>query len=334
MSKIHYISCHSVLEFDEVKLFTELGHDVFSNGAYIDPAGAHTLPRPGIPGMKYDENLATLARTTPKTKLPPELIEPFDMIIIMHSPEVLFQNWDRIKHKRVIWRTIGQSTGGIELRIQRLVEEGLEIVRYSPLEQNIANYAGGKKTIRFYKDPDEFKGWNGEEARIINFSQSLKGRRQFCHHDEIVAIMEGFDATVYGTGNEDLGNLNGGEMPFEKQKEIMRNARAYIYGGTWPANYTLSLIEAMMTGIPVIALGKRLAHIPEFEQFNFYEIPEIIQNGSNGFVTDDLEEARKFVENLLGSHSLAKQIGREGRKRAIQLFGRDTIAAQWKEYLG
>ena len=32
--KILYCSTHTILEFDEISLFTELGHEVFSMGAY------------------------------------------------------------------------------------------------------------------------------------------------------------------------------------------------------------------------------------------------------------------------------------------------------------
>lgn len=333
--KIHYLSCHSVLEYDEVKLFTELGYEVFSNGAYLNPEGAYTLPRPAIEGAKYYEEYADLARVHPKTKLPDELIEPFDVIIIMHSPEVLFQNWESFKRlgKRVIWRTIGQSVASTERRVQDLRAQGLEIVRYSPKERNLANYAGDDAMIRFYKDPKEFKDWNGDDVRVVNFSQSLKGRRDFCHYDEIVQMMEGFPSMVYGTGNEDLGELNGGEMPYEKQKEIYRNARVYVYGGTWPASYTLSFMEAMMTGIPIVAVGSGFAHISRFENFDFYEIPDFIENGVNGFCFDDIPSLRNAVKQLMNNKTLATKISTNARIKAIELFGKDEIAKQWKAFL-
>jgi hypothetical protein len=37
MMRLLYLSAHSVLEFDEVSLFRELGHYVFSPGAYVNP---------------------------------------------------------------------------------------------------------------------------------------------------------------------------------------------------------------------------------------------------------------------------------------------------------
>lgn len=331
--KIHYVSCHSVLEFDEVKLLTELGHEVFSNGAYTDPAGAYTLPRPGIPGAKYYPEFAELARSTPKTDLPLGLIEPFDCFIIMHSPDVLLQNWDKIKHKRVIWRTIGQSLNGIENKIKRLVDEGLEIVRYSPKERNLTAYAGESALIRFYKDPMEFQGWSGVDKTVINFTQSLKGRRNFCHYDEIFPVIRDMGGKIYGTGNEDLGEFNGGELPYKLQKETMRRAGVMIYGGTFPASYTLSFMEALMTGIPTIVIGKKKAHIFENEKFDFYEVDEIVKHGTNGYIANEPEDIIKYAKRILDSRVVSRDLSIAGRETAIKIFGKEHIKKQWKEFL-
>jgi hypothetical protein len=66
--KIHYISDHSVLEYDEVQLLLDLGHEVFANGAYLDPAGHITLPRPGLRGGQIYPQFVELARTHPRTE--------------------------------------------------------------------------------------------------------------------------------------------------------------------------------------------------------------------------------------------------------------------------
>lgn len=331
--KLHYLSCHSVLEYDECKLFSEMGIDVYSNGAYRDPKGAYTLPRPGISTMKFNQQFFDLTARFPQTELPPELIEPYDAFMVMHSPEVLIANWPRIKHKRVIWRSIGQSVPSIEQRLKPLVEEGLQIVRYSVKEKKLDNFAGMDALIPFYKDPKEYNGWLGETDEVVNFSQSLLGRRYFCHYDEIMAVGAGFNFKVYGVGNNDLGPLNGGELPFDLQKGKLRDARCLVYGGTWPACYTLTLIEAMMTGLPVVAIGKGLAESDRFEKLDFYEVNEIIKNGENGFISDDIEELRESVKRLTEDHELAARIGKAGRETAIKLFGRDVVQAKWRAFL-
>jgi glycosyltransferase involved in cell wall biosynthesis len=334
MLKIHYLSCHAILEYDEVSLLTELGYEVYSNGVYRDPKGSYTLPRPGIKNGKFDQQFFDFTAQFPKTDLPAELIEPYDIIMVMHTPEWIINNWEKIKHKRVIWRSIGQSTSSVENSLARMREEGLQVVRYSPKEKNIPNYIGQDALIRFYKDPEEFKGWTGTDKRPINFTQSLKGRKDFCHYDEIMGSLMGHDgAKVYGTGNDDLGSFNGGEVTYEKLKELLRQARVFVYGGTWPACYTLGFIEAMMTGTPIVAVSKLIAENGRFENLHFYEVDEIIQNGVNGFVCDSIAQMRETVEQLLTDDAFASKISASGRERAIQLFGKKHIAKQWKEFL-
>lgn len=331
--KLLYLSCHSILEYTELQLFAEMGIDVFSCGAYIDPAGHPSLPRPGIVGMKPHPEFEKIAYENPKTNLPKEFLDNFNVIMVMHTPEWITENWDKMKDKKVIWRSIGQSTVNVENMIRRMKYEGMKIVRYSPMEDNIPANVGSDALIRFYEDENDLKDWNGNTKRVINLTQSLKARLHNCHYNEIMQVLAGFPALVYGTGNDDLGPLNGGSLPYELIKGALRDNRVFLYGGTWPAPYTLAFIEALMTGIPVVSIGSKLASeiatVPPQERFDFFEIPQIIQNGKNGFVSDDINELRDDITKLLENQDLARKIGEEGRKTAIRLFGKEKIKEEW-----
>jgi len=333
---ILYIGCHEVLERDEVKLLVELGHDVFSfQGAYMIPEGHPTLKRPGIPGLKYHPELAEEAVKYAKTKIPQSFFDKFDTIIIMHDPNVVVENWDRMRNKKVIWRTIGQSTQHVENMIRKMRIEGMKIVRMSKMEENIIGYTGADALIPFYKDETEWNSWNGKTKRAINFTQSLLGRRVFCHYDQIMRIINGFPALIYGSGNTDLAGLDGGELPYDLMKGALRDNRVFVYGGTWPSPYTLALQEAMMTGIPCVCIGQKMAEevVGREDQWNYYEIPSIIKNGENGFFSDDLDELRGYVSNLMNDDALARKIGDAGRQTAIELWDRKKIIKQWEEFL-
>jgi len=333
--KLLYISCHSILEENELSLFTELGIECFSLGAYIKPEGHYLLPRPGIPNMKAHPELEKYAIENPHTNISKELIDWADVIMFMHDPYALNENWDKIRHKKVIFRSIGQSTPAVENMIRKARYGGLKIVRMSKMEENIVGFVESDATIPFYVNPELYKDWNGKERRVINMTQSLLGRRQFCHYDSIIQTITGFPALIYGSGNNDLGSLNGGELPFELMKGALRDSRVFVYGGTFPSPVTLSLLEAMCTGIPVVALGKNLAEnvVPESDRINYYEIPSIIQNGYNGFQSDNINELRDDISKLMEDEGLAKKIGDAGRKTVIQLFGKDKIKKLWEEFL-
>lgn len=330
--KIHYISDHSVLEYDEVQLLLDLGHEVFSNGAYLDPAGHITLPRPGLRGAKVYHQFQELARTTPRTEMPIELLDPFDLIIVMHSPQVIVQNWEKLRGRNVVWRSIGQSVPRIERQLDQCRKEGLKIVRYSPKESMIPGYIGEDAMIRFYKDENEYKDWTGDRLQVVSFAQSLKGRREFCHYDEVMGVIEQFNGKVYGPGNEDLGEYNGGQVPYEQQIKLMQISTTMPYGGTWPAPYTLSFIEAMMTGLPVVAISKALAHYQKYEAIDFYEVDEILAQIS-GIVCDTKEQMIAETSRLLTDRAHAENISGRQRELAIQMFGKKNISRQWQEFL-
>lgn len=331
--KVLYLSCHSILEYDELHILEDLGIDYFSLGSYVTP----TSPVDPIrPALKSHPERWVIGNAPPRDNIPQEFIDQFDTIIIMHVPEWITQNWDKLKGKRVIWRTIGQSTPAIEGKMAQYAAMGMQIVRYSPREANLDPTAGCTKIIRFYKDPNEFGGWIGAGNEVITFAQDMKHRGEFCNYDAFVEMTSGFNTKIYGPKNESSGELSGGLQTYNEMKQKMRDARVYVYTGTQPASYTLGFIEAMMTGIPIVAIGSKLAtsiNTANNISANLYEIPDIIQNGVNGYVTDDPQQARKYIQALLDDHNLAKRIGAMGRERAISLFGKDTIQLQWKELL-
>lgn len=332
--KILYISCHEVLEHDEIKLLTELGHEVFSlNGAYMDPSGHITLLRPGIGGMQLNEELVREAATFPRTEIPASFLNKFDLTIVMHIPEIIVRNWKSFKGRNVVWRTIGQSVSSTESILANARKEGLKIIRYSPAESRIPGFIGEDAIIRFYKDPDEFGNWTGHDKKAVNFTQSLLGRRAFCGYDSIVAMGHGVPLKVYGPGNEDLGEWNGGKLSYDLMKGQLRDARVYLYGGTWPASYTLSFMEALMTGIPIVSVGKELWKHRDNQNLDLFEVPEILENGVNGFVSDDIPTLRSYVKILMENDTLANVVSKAGRETALKLFSRDIIKKQWKEYL-
>ena len=328
------MSVHETLEWSELSLFSEFPEmNWFSLGAYTYPEGHPSLKRPGIPMLKFNQELADWSRTFPTTNMPQEFIDRFDLIYVMHDPQVIVQNWEKLKGKNVIWRSIGQSTATCERTLKPMVDEGLKIVRMSKMEENLLGYLGGT-VIPFYVDENEFLDYNGKERRAINMTQTLKGRRASCHYDSIVQVLEGFPALVYGTGNSDLGGLNGGELTFDLMKGALRDNRVFVYGGTFPSPYTMALQEAMMTGIPVAALGRKLAEdiqIAPEDKYHYYEIPEII-NGENGFISDNIDDLRGFVEKLLDDENLAKMIGARGRETAQRLWGKLIVKQLWKEF--
>jgi len=342
MTKIFYHSCHSILEFDEVSLLSKLGYDVFSPGAYFNPNSSVDNMRPGIKNLIYDKDdvdlFSKIGKQHPgqdgKNFLTSDFIDRFDVFIVMHSPQWIVQNWDKIKHKRVIWRTIGQSVNSVEQTLQYCRNEGLEIIRYSPMEQNIPGYIGHDTIIRFYKDPDQYKNWSGEQERVISFVQDMKNRHRACNYYFFEEVTRPFNRHLFGPGNQNIGDWTTGKIPYDKLLQELRRNRIYFYTGTHPASYTLNFMEAWMTGIPIVAIGPQHGNARYFPGHNLYEIPNLIENETNGFISDNKTELQQYITELISNESFAKQISQAGRDSAIKYFGEDAIVKQWNNYIG
>lgn len=324
--KILYLSCHAILEYDELKLFEDLGIDYFSLGSYLDPQNPVDGIRPALTKV-VDPELYKLSPN--RDAIPKEFFDRFDVIIVMHIPEWIINNWENMKHKKVIWRTIGQSTPSHEAKLTKYRQEGLKIVRYSPAERKMNNFIGEDALIRFYKDPAEFGNWNGNTSELITFAQNMPTRSDFCNYRVTQKVMHGFNAHIYGNKNDEAGELNGGYKTYDELKQIMRDSRVYFYTGTQPASYTISFMEAWMTGIPVVAIGQKLWNNLNVAG-DVYEVHELIENGVNGYVSDDIDALRHYVELMLNNRSMAEQIGITGRKKAISIFGKDNIKKDWQ----
>ena len=340
MQKILYLSCHSILEYLEVKLFNSMGYDIFSLGAYTDPKGCDGM-RPPIDNLVYDQDIldqwGRLCSNHPgedgRGYLTKEFVDNFDIVIVMHLPNWIINNWEVLKHKRVIWRTIGQSVDFVENMMKPYREQGLEIVRYSPMENNIPGFIGSDALIRFNMDENDYKIWEGSNKRVITFCQSMRQRGDACNFKVFEEVTKVFPRHLFGPQNEGL-DWSSGKITPEQQLEEYKLNRVYFYTGTHPASYTLNFMEASMAGMPIVAIGPFYGNSLNHKNHHLYEIPMFIENEYNGFISDNVYQLRSYIKELLVNDNLAKIMSTRIRNLALSLFSNSVISKQWKQYLG
>jgi hypothetical protein len=332
------LTSHSIAEYDDLRMLSDLGYDVFSIGAYTDPQNPTDDMRPAL-DLPYHADLAALcdvqrglhaAHSTDhvidwaKADLHPGIIEWADAIIVHHFPESwIHRQWYRIRHKRVIWRTCGQSSpdGSLEALMGQL--GGLEIVRYSPKERVLPNYAGETALIRFGKYPDDYGPWVGADIVVGNVTQHMRQRGTACGYDVWTSITAGLPTMPAGPGSEVLGGR--GTLGYREMLDYLRGLRAYLYTGTHPASYTLGLMEAMLSGVPVVA--------PPWDTGNavldaLYEAPSMVPR------KPVREAIPQYLRALFTDYNMARRHGEEARQAALELFDVATVGPQWKAYLG
>ena len=58
-------------------------------------------------------------------------------------------------------------------------------------------------------------------------------------------------------------------------------------------------------------------------------MPNIINNGENGFISNDEEEVRGYIQKLLADPELAKEMGESARQTIKNLFSEDRFIEEW-----
>ena len=117
------LTAHSIDEFDSIRLWAELGHDVFSPGAYVDPKHPGDDMRPALMDDRLDHpELREVLERVPvseekpdvlwnaKDDLPAEWLDWMDVIAVNHVEwRWLWPQWEKLRAtgKRIIWRTCG-----------------------------------------------------------------------------------------------------------------------------------------------------------------------------------------------------------------------------------
>lgn len=89
-----------------------------------------------------------------------------------------------------------------------------------------------------------------------------------------------------------------GEIDEQAKDEFLGNAYAYLFPIDWPEPFGITMIEAMATGTPVIAMNRG-------------SVPEVVEHGVTGFVCTTMGEMVAAVERV-------PELSREACRRHVE----------------
>lgn len=109
----------------------------------------------------------------------------------------------------------------------------------------------------------------------------------------------------------------------EPAKDIDDLVQEYRKAGVFLNTSTVSpvptsLLEAMSCGCAVVSTATCM-------------IPEIIENGVNGFISNDEKELREYTEKLLADPDLAGRMGAAARNTILEKFSEESFINNWNE---
>ncbi len=337
---ILYLACHETLEYDDVRMFTGMGHRVFSVGGLSNPDAALPSTRPVMPRF-YSRSWWAAFAADPKNDLLAKRIsrdfaKQFDLVIVNHDPLLLDINLESFSGMPIIFRTIGQSNDHIEAVLGRHIE-AVHVVRYSQKEVGLINFCKTDRVIYFAKFLSDFPRWEPGN-RAITFHNSFPTRASVSVPSlaqyNALARVGPFD--LYGFLNQTVEAWRG-LAPAELQLELFRTAGVYFYVYSVPPSYTLSLIEAMLVGVPTIApsaaaVRETLGDIADTCGFldERYEVTDLLDNNPS-LIWNTINEASEKVSAMLDDPVQAMIISDRLRVKAASMFDVEKIAPQWQQ---
>lgn len=155
--------------------------------------------------------------------------------------------------------------------------------------------------------------YRGDLERGITVVNGMQRRPRIAGYDIFLQARRSVPLDAAGMETEAFGGL--GDIPY---RDLHRRIAGYRFLFS-PIRYTslpLAVIEAMTIGMPVVALATT-------------ELPTVIQDGENGYVSCDVNRLIARMRSLLGNPEEARRLGANARMVAQERFGLDRFIRDW-----
>lgn len=159
--------------------------------------------------------------------------------------------------------------------------------------------------------------YNGHLDRGLVIVNHLARRGRRLGGDIFIDVRQRIPLDLIGMGADELGGL--GEV---RHAQLPAFAASYRFLFN-PIRYTslgLAVIEAMMTGVPVVGLATT-------------EMSTVIENGKSGYVDTNIGMLVKHMQELLRDPELARRLGENARRCALERFSISRFISDWDRTL-
>jgi hypothetical protein len=205
-----------------------------------------------------------------------------------------------------------------QARMQTQLREYLEAisaVAVAVSETKAHSWGQACPVIRPAADPDEYRGFDGTLAVALRVANQVAQRRERLAWGAHLSIVEGHQTLLVGHNPTIEGALPASSWGI--LKDLYRTHRAYVHtaGVGLDDGYNLGLVEAMMTGMPIVSLAGS-------------ESPVV--DGTNGYVSSDVAYLNERLGALLADRELAIALGRRAREQALELYSPADFENRWR----
>jgi hypothetical protein len=155
--------------------------------------------------------------------------------------------------------------------------------------------------------------YQGDLARGVVVSNHLSRRGRRMGPDLFLAAREQVPLDLIGMAAEELDGL--GEVPHALLPAFIARYR-FLFSPIRYSSLGLAVIEAMMVGMPIVALATA-------------EMATVIEDGVSGYCGTRVKVLTECMRELAGNPALARQLGKGARRRAQERFSIARFCADW-----
>ncbi len=167
-------------------------------------------------------------------------------------------------------------------------------------------------------DADAYGNWTGEEARVLHVGNLKRELASVNGMADLETAVAGLPFTLMGLNP----SIPGARLSrdWDDLRETFRRHRVYLHTTRPPFEdgYNLAMLEAMATGVPVVALDHPSSPI---------------EDGITGRCGASAQALRLPLLELLEDVDEARRLGAAGRQVVQQRFPIEAFRRQWRELL-
>lgn len=117
-----------------------------------------------------------------------------------------------------------------------------------------------------------------------------------------------------------VGDTKGLSEPASSTEDLVReyNECSVYFNSSTLSPIPMSLLEAMSCGCAVVSTATCM-------------IPEVIEHGVNGFISNDEDDLRNYIDTLLNDEDLRKTVGENARKTIEEKFSIEKFVDSWNK---
>lgn len=152
-----------------------------------------------------------------------------------------------------------------------------------------------------------------KENTVLTVANDFVNRDYCLNYSGWKRVTNGLNVRLVG----DTKGLSKSARSTEELVEHYNSCSVYFNSSTLSPIPT-SLLEAMSCGCAVVSTATCM-------------IPEIIKNGENGFISNDENELRKYIDEIIANPSLRETLGNNARQTIVEKFSEEKFINNWNK---